>query len=197
MTAIQTPHLRPERWNLDHREPLLRFALQRISDYGSAEDLVQDTFLSAWKGRHRFRGDCTERSWLTGILRNKIIDHYRRRSRRPSVLASDLEPEGLADEGSWIERQPDPAAAADPLAALSRREFLDELERAVSELPEKMREAFRLREFEGLDTEEIVARLGISKSNLWVLIHRAKQALAGSLEAHRSQPAASSERLAA
>lgn len=178
--------LNPDLWNVEHREPLLRFALQRVRDYGTAEDLVQETFLSAWHGRAQFRGDCSERTWLTGILRNKIIDFHRRRSRRPSVLATDLETSD-AEEGvvlSWIERQPDRDDRHRPGAETDRHEFMGELERAVDRLPAKMGRAFRLREIEGRSTEEITRELNISKANLWVLIHRAKQSLGEALAGH-------------
>ncbi len=191
--------LDPEQWSLAHREVLLRFALQRVSDYGTAEDLVQDTFVSAWHGRKQFRGDCTERTWLTGILRNKIVDHYRRTSRRPAVLATDLE--GFSarsgESGSWMERQADSRERHRPAAAAERNEFMSELEAAIERLPEKMGQAFRLRELEGLSTEEIIARMQISKANLWVLIHRAKQALGESLSDHWSQIDTFGTRLAA
>lgn len=180
--------LDPDRWSLAHREPLLRFAQQRISDYGTAEDLVQDTFVSAWHARKSFRGDCSERTWLTGILRNKIIDFYRRRARRPSLLAADIGSEGdhSDTDTTWIERQPDPRATHQPSAATDRNEFMDDLEKAVDQLPEKMGNAFRLREIEGLSTEEITKELNITKANLWVLIHRAKQALGESMSAQWS-----------
>lgn len=175
--------LDPEQWNLAHRDALLRFALQRISDYGAAEDLVQDTFASAWHGRTHFRGDCSERTWLTGILRNKIVDHYRRNARRPAVLASDLDRPDAEGAGaiSWLDRQPDPRNGHGPGAETERNEFMNELADAIEHLPAKMGQAFRLREIEGLSTEEITQELNISKANLWVLIHRAKQALGQSL----------------
>jgi RNA polymerase sigma-70 factor (TIGR02943 family) len=173
--------LDPDRWNLDHREALLRFGLQRISDYGTAEDLVQETLLSAWNARRQFRGECSERTWLTGILRNKIVDHYRRSARRPAILATDLESEARTEGGTWIERQADERRSPGPVAALERREFMRDLESALALLPGRMAEAFRLREIEGLGTDEIVERLGITRSNLWVLVHRAKQSLAESL----------------
>jgi RNA polymerase sigma-70 factor (TIGR02943 family) len=197
MTTDHT--LNPDRWNVEHREPLLRFALQRLKDYGAAEDLVQETFLSAWHGRGQFRGDCSERTWLTGILRNKIIDFYRRRSRRPAVLATDLEA-SAAEEGvmlSWIERQPDRDDRHRPGAATDRHEFMMELERAVDRLPAKMGRAFRLREIEGRSTEEITRELNISKANLWVLIHRAKQSLGESLAGHWGDLDGFGDRLAA
>lgn len=106
---MKTNILNPEHWNIAYRDYLVQFALQRISDYGTAEDLVQETFLSAWNSKDRFRGDCTERTWLTGILRNKIIDQYRRNGRRPSLLETDLEARSHeSDERiSWMEQQPD------------------------------------------------------------------------------------------
>lgn len=175
---MNTNTLNPDNWNVDYRDYLIRFALQRISDYGTAEDLVQDTFLSGWNARARFRGDCNERTWLTGILRNKVIDHYRKTGRRPSVLTTDLDSAGPGQEtNSWIDRQPDLRSVNRPEAETERHEFLEELEEAVSSLPDKMGRAFKMREMQGYSTEEIVRELGISKANLWVLIHRAKQSL--------------------
>jgi len=178
-------HLDPDQWNIAHREALLRFTHLRVSDYGTAEDLVQDAFVSAWHGRNHFRGDCSERTWLTGILRNKIIDHFRRTSRRPAILATDLEsPDRSGGETlSWIDRQPDLREKNRPGAATERHEFMTELEDAINLLPGKMGRAFRMREIEGLTTEEITSELAISKANLWVLIHRAKQSLGESLAA--------------
>ena len=180
---MKTHTLDPENWNVAYRDYLIRFALQRISDYGTAEDLVQETFLSGWNARERFRGECNERTWLTGILRNKIIDQYRRTGRRPSVLTTDLDV-AVDKEGeafSWIDQQPDQRTSNQPEAVTERHEFLEELESAVTHLPDKMGRAFKMREMQGFSTEEITDELNISKSNLWVLIHRAKQSLSESL----------------
>lgn len=176
---MKTHTLDPDQWNIAYRDYLIRFALQRVSDYGSAEDLVQDTFLSGWNARKNFRGDCNERTWLTGILRNKIIDHYRRTGRRPSVLATDMDKSVASDDEnfSWMEQQPDLRVVNGPEAQTQRNEFMKHLEAAVEELPGKMGEAFRMREIHGFSTDEITRKLGISKANLWVLIHRAKQNL--------------------
>ncbi|NNE93842.1 MAG: sigma-70 family RNA polymerase sigma factor [Verrucomicrobiales bacterium] len=175
--------LEPSRWDELYREYLIRFALQRVSDFGTAEDLVQDTFLSAWNGRKNFRGACHERTWLTGVLRNKIIDHYRKTGRRPSVLTTDLD--GVFDDDggqiAWIDRRPDERTDLQPVASAERHEFMDDLDEAVEQLPETMGQAFRMREMQGFSTEEITRALNISKGNLWVLIHRAKQMLSEQL----------------
>lgn len=180
---MKTNILNPEHWNIAYRDYLVQFALQRISDYGTAEDLVQETFLSAWNSKDRFRGDCTERTWLTGILRNKIIDQYRRNGRRPSLLETDLEARSHeSDERiSWMEQQPDPNRTSQPEAETEKHEFMNHLESAISTLPSKMGRAFSMRELQGLSTEEITDELKISKANLWVLIHRAKQNLSSEL----------------
>ncbi len=175
--------LNPLLWSDLYREYLIGFALKKISDYGAAEDLVQETFLSAWSARERFRGECNERTWLTGVLRNKIIDLYRKNGRRPSVLMSDLDNSnmGEAESTPWIDRQVDKRSINQPQADTERSEFMHDLEDAVTNLPETMGTAFRMREMQGYSTEEITRTLNISRSNLWVLIHRAKQALSEQL----------------
>ncbi len=183
----RTKHaLNPLLWSELYREYLIGFALKKVSDYGSAEDLVQETFLSAWNARERFRGECNERTWLTGVLRNKIIDLYRKNGRRPSVLMSDLEYTDMGEREStpWIDRQADKRSINHPQAATERSEFMRDLETAVTSLPETMGTAFRMREMQGYSTEEITRKLNISRSNLWVLIHRAKQALSDQLSSN-------------
>jgi RNA polymerase sigma-70 factor (TIGR02943 family) len=170
--------LDPTQWVAEYRDYLIRFALSRVSDYGQAEDLVQDTFLSAWNARETFRGDCTERTWLTGVLRNKIVDHWRRNARRPLVLAGDFDEE--REDGPttpWLENRANDRDTFDPDTAAERAELLVLLDEAVDRLPESMGRAFRMREMQGRTTEEITRALNISKANLWVLIHRAKQTL--------------------
>ncbi len=171
--------LDPANWDREYRDYLIRFALQRVSDHGLAEDLVQETFLSAWNARKSFRGDCAERTWLTGVLRNKIIDHYRRNARRPMMLAGDFEAQ-REEEGPatpWLENRANERDTFDPDTATQRAEMMTLLDEAVNRLPESMGKAYRMREIQGRSTEEITRALNITKGNLWVLIHRAKQSL--------------------
>jgi RNA polymerase sigma-70 factor (TIGR02943 family) len=177
-------HLNPSQWIAEYRDYLVRFALQRVNDHGQAEDLVQDTFLSAWNARDSFRGDCTERTWLTGVLRNKIVDHWRRTARRPLLLAGDFDEERGADgpHTPWLENRANDRDTYDPDTAAERTEMLALLDEAVNRLPESMGRAYRMREMQGRTTEEITRTLNISKANLWVLIHRAKQLLREQLQ---------------
>ena len=189
MNTTATPsrprhELNPSHWDTEYRDYLIRFALQRVSDYGHAEDLVQETFLSAWNARNSFRGDCTERTWLTGVLRNKIIDQYRRNARRPLLLAGDFESDGGEDGPStpWLENRANEKDLFDPDVAIERAEVMTLIDEAVNRLPEAMGQAYRMREIQGRSTEEITRTMNITKGNLWVLIHRAKQALKDQLK---------------
>lgn len=186
------PHtLDPAHWDSAHRDYLINSARRKVNDLGTAEDLVQDTFVSAWKARAGFRGDCSERTWLVGMLRNKIIDHYRYNARRPTYTETDLdrgrhESSTEREPQGWMEKQATHDNGSDPVKVTERREFLSRLERAIARLPRSMGQAFRMREVQGCSTEEITRSLNISSGNLWVLIHRAKQALRTQLEAEYS-----------
>ncbi len=187
MNAIATyepsTELQPGLWPAHHGDYLLNFAMSKVSDRGQAEDLVQDTFVAAWKGRRGFRGDCTERTWLTGILRNKVIDHYRASARRPVVREADvISIDDYDSRGSWMEAQPADSAGNDPVEVTEQREFLTVLDDALTNLPEAASKAFRMREIQGYSTDEIASELNISRGNLWVLIHRAKAALRSQME---------------
>src|SRR5687767_14568300 len=86
----------PERWVDEHGDYLFKFALARLRDAAKAEDMVQETFLAALKGAERFAGRSAERSWLAGILKHKILDHFRKASRESSFTDLDF----YADEES-------------------------------------------------------------------------------------------------
>lgn len=173
--------LNPDNWNLNHRQYLINLALNKVSDYQIAEDLVQDTFVAAWKARDRFRGDCSERTFLAGILRNKVIDFYRARGRKPAINASQLDNEDQSDLTSWMENRADERTDLNPTKVAEKEDFMVQLDEAVEKLPGKMGQAFRLWQMQDLSTEEVTRRLDISTSNLWVLIHRAKKALSSEL----------------
>ena len=86
----------PEQWVELHGDYLFKYALMRLRDPARAEDAVQETFLAALKGGKRFAGRSAEKSWLVGILKNKIFDHYRKASRETSFTDLDFH----ADEES-------------------------------------------------------------------------------------------------
>lgn len=181
----------PEKWVDQYSDQLYRFALVRINNKQLAEDMVQDTFVSALGRIRGFRGDCTEKSWLYTILRNKIIDYYRSSEKKMSSKFYDLDDETGTDrffyvegknEGGWVaERAPSTfhEAADQPL---EREEFMKILELCMEFLPVKWSQVFRLKNMEELNSNEICKELAITPSNLWVIIHRAKLQLRECME---------------
>lgn len=179
----------PEAWVEAHGDALYRFALLRLRDPRLAEEIVQETFLAALQSRDRFLGQSSERSWLIGILKHKVIDHFRKNSReRPAddIGSSEDDPEGAFDgNGHWKRDETGPAEwAADPDLLLERKEFWTAMERCLSKLPSQMASAFSLREIDEYDSREVCEVLAISASNLWVLLHRARMQLRKCLEVH-------------
>jgi RNA polymerase sigma-70 factor (ECF subfamily) len=179
----------PERWVDDHGDYLFKFALSRLRDPLKAEDMVQETFLAALKGAKSFAGRSAEKSWLVGILKNKIFDYYRKASRETSFadleFYSDEERERFNAEGpfkdGWI-HDLGPQEWSCPGASLDQEVFWKAFYECASKLPRNVATVFTLREVDGLDSKEICALLNISESNLWVMLHRARMALRRCLE---------------
>jgi RNA polymerase sigma-70 factor (ECF subfamily) len=169
----------PSRWVDDHGDALFRFAILRVQDPDLAGDLVQDTFLSALKAKDGFRGGSSLRTWLIGILKHKIIDHYRRN--RAEVLASDLSSETEGSDFEHADRVTTKWSEA-PSQLVENREFWSVFTKCLAGLPEAHRRAFSMREFDGLEGEEIRKVLGVSATNLWVMLHRARAKLRKCLE---------------
>ncbi|RMF92175.1 MAG: sigma-70 family RNA polymerase sigma factor [Nitrospinota bacterium] len=186
----QKPVLDPEIWVEQYGDYLFRYAMLRIRDPALAENLVQETFLAALHNRDTFAGHSSERTWLTGILKRKVIDHLRRRSReRPvsEITPEDSSIEDLFDErGAWKVRPN--AWGIDPSEVLEKREFWASLTRCTAELPPRLAQAFLLREVDGLSSEEICKVLQVSTTNLWVMLHRARLRLRQCLENHWFAP---------
>ena len=179
----------PEQWVELHGDYLFKFALARLRDPGRAEDAVQETFLAALKGGRAFAGRSAEKSWLVGILKNKIYDYYRQASRETSF--TDLEfysdeeserfvPDGLFKDG-WI-HELGPQEWASPGATLDSELFWKTFRDCSSHLPANVATVFNLREVDGVASKEICELLKISETNLWVMLHRARMALRRCLE---------------
>ena len=167
-----------------HRSYLLRFALLQLRDRTAAEDAVQDTILAAIQGASGFAGQSSVRTWLVGILKHKIIDSIRKTAREQTLERSDGDgAEDLdaffSDDGHFAEP---PGDWATPERSLEERRFFEALERCLQALPGKTASAFTMRELMGLETEEICKELGISTSNCWVMLHRARLSLRACLE---------------
>jgi RNA polymerase sigma-70 factor (ECF subfamily) len=157
---------------------LLRVARLQLRDEALAEDVVQETLLAALGGSG-FSGKSSLRTWLTGILKHKIVDAIRRQAREPVVSAEADEEVGDIDElfterGHWNER---PAAWGNPDGALEQSQFFRALELCLARLPGRTAQAFMMREHLGLETGEICKELDITPTHCWVMLYRARMAL--------------------
>ncbi len=180
----------PERWVEEYGDYLFRFALLRVRDQSRAEDLVQETFLAALKGQRTFAGRSQEKSWLVGILKNKIGDHFRKASREHSFTDLDFYADEESDRfipdgafrGGWIHELGPLEWSNDAGAGLDNEAFWQAYHRCAGKMPRNVAAVFNLREVDGIESKQICAMLNISESNLWVMLHRARMALRRCLE---------------
>ena len=166
------------------RAYLLRYASLQLRDRHGAEDAVQETLLAALAGEAGFAGRSNLRTWLTGILKHKIVDAIRRSSREAPLASEEgaEEFDALFDErGHWHEF---PAAWTDPDASLTQKEFFAKLEECLARLPAKTAQTFMMREHLGFETDEICKELGVTSTHCWVLLYRARMALRECLQAN-------------
>jgi RNA polymerase sigma-70 factor (ECF subfamily) len=180
--------INPHEWVDQHGDYLFRYALIRVRNETVAEDLVQETLLAAFKSTDRYDGETPERAWLTGILKHKVLDHFRRQSRERTITPETSLPEELEsrfdDLGLW-KREPESGPAdwtANTPSLIERQEFMMALKQCLGRLPTLCADAFVLREIEAIASDRIQELLGISASNFWVLMHRARMQLRLCLE---------------
>jgi RNA polymerase sigma-70 factor (ECF subfamily) len=172
-----------------HRPYLMRYALAQLRDAQMAEEAVQEALMAALESLASFGGKSTLRTWLTSILRFKVVDLQRKavsdRARlEPTDFAAEAEDEGWLDElfapdGHW--RTP-PQTWSDPEAALEQRRFWEAFERCLDRLPPAGGRVFFKREVLGEDTDAICKAESITPSNCWVILHRARLNLRACLE---------------
>ena len=176
----------PSEWVDRYGDYLFRYAMLRLRDRSAAEDLVQETFLAALKNRGSFSGNSSESTWLVGILKHKIADHFRHHAWEAPLEDNDLrdQPDSSPFDGSghWISGPTD--WGGNPADLYREKKFLDQLTKCLSGLSPNQANAFTLREIEGADTGEICKVLNVTETNLWVILHRARMLLRRCLEAN-------------
>ena len=173
-TAALTPGFEPSfvptvAWAemVSHRSYLVRFAKSRLRDPLLAEDAVHDVFEAVISGRAAFAGRAALRSWLTAVLKNKIVDSVRR------TAGVDQLDDDTQDGGALAIECPQPR----PDEVAEQRQLLALALTRIEALPAGLRDAMRLRVLEEQSTEAVCARLGISEDNLFVRMHRARKHL--------------------
>lgn len=174
---------------VDIRRDMLRFANLQLRDGHLAEDVVQDAIMAALDGQQSFAGRSALKTWIFRILRNKIVDAIRQRSRSinlgallPDEAEMDVAFEALfASNDRWLPDQR-PTDWGDPETALHQEQFWTVFEACLNHLPASTARIFMMREFLEFDTDEICRELKISNSNCYVILHRARNGLRRCLE---------------
>ncbi len=190
MSANDTPvkdsrvSLNPENWVDQYGNALYTYALVRVRKPDVAEEMVQETFLAALQALKRFKGRSSEKTWLIGILKHKIIDHFRKVNRKQSIEKNDTQDDFMAKifdrNGNWIDG---PVKwDLDPSKSLEQKEFFKVFQHCLLKLPPRLAQVFVLRELDGLETKEICDVMNISPDNLWVMLYRARTQLRQHLE---------------
>lgn len=179
----------PESWLEAHGDYLFGYAVRRLRDRETAEDVVQETFLAALSARDSFAGRSSVRTWLIGILKNKIVDHIRKQSREKPFTEFESDDPSLRElftsDGTWLresaETKPMPWRS-DPEKLARNKEFLAILDDCLEGIPDRLAKAFMLKEIDDLSGKEVCQVLGINTTNLWVMLHRARMRLRRCLE---------------
>ena len=166
------------------RPYLLKIARMELREPALAEDMVSDVLTQAFERRDQFRGTSSLKTWLTAILKNRIIDHLRKNWReQPLEIES-------GDDGDSIERIFDasghyvhmPTAVRDPEELSQQDNFLAAVQLCIDKLPKRIGQVFVLREVFGSDTKELCKELSLTTSNVWVQLYRARMMLRKCLE---------------
>ncbi|GAA0747255.1 MULTISPECIES: sigma-70 family RNA polymerase sigma factor [Flavobacteriaceae] len=174
--------LNPDNWIDNYSDYLFNYTISRVNDREMAKDLVQDTFFAALKSMKNFKGDANERTWLIAILKRKIIDHYRKINSKKGQAEVRMSYNSDEAEGDWLEERVSDPFDKTAEDKLENEELGDAIYNCLGKLPEKQANVFKMKTIEGLDTETICNELNITASNLWVIIHRARNAMAECLE---------------
>jgi RNA polymerase sigma-70 factor (TIGR02943 family) len=175
--------LLPDKWVDNYSDELFKYSVVRVKDANFAEDIVQETFLSAWRGRETYNGTSSEKNWLYAICKNKIIDHFRKQASGVSIIVGAEESDyfdnadhwkrGNISPGEWDIRYDKEAEA---------KEFYKVLDTCRKKLKEIQQHVFAMKYMEDMDTATICKTLNITQANYWVLIHRCKLHLRNCLE---------------
>ncbi|MFD2726756.1 sigma-70 family RNA polymerase sigma factor [Hyunsoonleella rubra] len=174
--------INPNKWIDLYSDYLFNYTITRVSDREIAQDLVQDTFFAGLKSMKNFKGEASERTWLISILKRKIIDHYRKINSNKGKAEVRINYNDAESEGDWLEER-----VADPYDktaedTLQNSELGDAIHNCLGKLPQKQADVFKMKTILNYETEVICNELNITASNLWVIIHRARTAMADCLK---------------
>jgi RNA polymerase sigma-70 factor (TIGR02943 family) len=171
-------------WVDKYSDELYGFAYSRLNDKEQAEDIIQETFISAWKSLSSYNPEVPAKTWIYTILKNKIIDYYRSKTYRhkKDMLSADQESNYFDGRDMWNEVQKPKIWDNNVYSKIESKEFMQTLITCKGHLNETQEVVFTMKYLDDIESEEICKELGITSSNYWVLIHRAKLKIRKCLE---------------
>lgn len=170
---------------MEHAPALYGFAYARLRDHHLAQDLVQDALVAAWKSWANYQGGSSLLTWLTGILRHKILDHHRATARRPN-LSSTPDGDTTAAEGELFNEHGDwaidpnhgmQALMQSPAKAAQNSDLRKWIALCMDKLPPRLHLLFTAREVDDLPVADAAKLAGVTEGSAAVMLTRARQAL--------------------
>ncbi len=168
-------------WVKIYTKDLLNYSIAKVPQKEIAEDLVQDTFLSACQSHKTYKGESNVKTWLFSILKHKIADYYRSKYKNNIEISSNII-EQFFDEGHHWKPGYSPIEWTNEIELLDDPEFSNTLKKCFDQLPEKWSSAVQFKYLEEHDSKAICSELEITSSNFWQIVHRAKLQLRNCLE---------------
>lgn len=183
---LVSPLLSPHKWVENHADYLYAYAVSRLNDEELAQDLVQEVFLAALQRADKFEGKSSERTWLTAILKHKVIDVYRKRSsglnNATVKLAEQEQQDFFVEDGHWSEAHYPREFKAEDSDPLHNKEFNKVLQYCMQKLPALWLAVFTMKHMEDQPSSVICSELKLTDANFWVIIHRTKLNLRACLQ---------------
>jgi RNA polymerase sigma-70 factor (TIGR02943 family) len=174
--------LHPEHWVDRYSDYLYNYTIVRVNDHEVAQDIISETFLAGLKSKDNFKGEATERTWLIAILKRKIIDQYRKSNSAKGKAEIRINYSDDENDGNWLEDQVSDTYEKTAQETMENEELGLAILNCLDSINEKHATIFKMKTIDGIDTETICNEFNITPSNLWVIIHRARTALAECLE---------------
>ncbi len=186
---INEIHEKITAWIQSYSDDMFTWALHKISDKETAEDIIQETFIAAFKGFDSFKNESTPKTWLFRILNNKIADHFRKSSKEFFQLNNSIDSEVFKatdsffdGNGYWKPNGLEPAWE-DEKSMLDNEDFVQVMDKCIDDLPINWRIAVLSKYIINKDASEICQELQISSTNYWQILHRSKVLLKKCIEA--------------
>lgn len=168
----------------DHADTLYRYSLRCLNNEELCKDMIQETFLAAWRNMDNYRSEASVKNWLFVILKSKITDHFRKAHTQlvGSITEEHNDHIFFDEHDHWRKGMYPKQWSVDFSNNIESKEFLKVFQSCGRKLKELQNTVFVMKYVDGLESEEICKELSLTASNYWVLIHRAKVQLRACLE---------------